>query len=145
MQFPGAWCTPIIFPFLMHRRYDMLFCTGPCYCVILKWYLGVKMNACRIEKKIKSNHMNNILVWIHCFVTWEENIFLHNRVNLVVLKSEYSGRTWPIQLIDCIGLTHWGRDKMADILHTIFKIQFHQWKCLYFDSNFIAICSQWSC
>ena len=96
-------------------------------------------------EKIKSNHMNNNLVWIHCFVTWEENIFLYNRVNLVVLKSEYSGRTWPAPLIDCIGLTHWGQDKMGDILQTIFNIQFRQWKYLYFDSIFIAIRSQWSC
>ena len=33
--------------------------------------------------------MSNILVYIHCFVTWENNVLLYNTVNLMVQKSEY--------------------------------------------------------
>ena len=36
---------------------------------------------------------------------------------------------------NCV-LTHWGQDKMAVILQTIFQMHFHEWKVLYFDWTF---------
>ena len=37
-------------------------------------------------------------------------------------------------------LTHWGRDKMAVILHTIFSMHFLERRCMNFDYNFTGVC-----
>ena len=47
-----------------------------------------------------------------------------------------------IMIIEPRRLTHWGRDKMADILQTTFLINFIAWKILYFDWNSTDICFQ---
>ena len=48
------------------------------------------------------------------------------------------------RLTQAIELTHWGWDKMDNILQTTFSNIFSYWKCLNFDYNFTEICSQGS-
>ena len=38
-------------------------------------------------------------------------------------------------------LTHWGRDKMAAIIQQHFEMDFLEWKCMNFASDFTEICS----
>ena len=38
-------------------------------------------------------------------------------------------------------LTHWGRDKFPPFRRRHFQMHFLEWKCLYFDSNFIEVSS----
>ena len=47
---------------------------------------------------------------------------------------------WQPHWLTFESLTHWGRDKMADILYTAFSNTiFFMWNSLYFGSNFIEI------
>ena len=61
-----------------------------------------------------------------------------------VVKPQSVNRSEIWRVFRCAGKqyqTHLPLDKMAAIWQTIFQMYFREWKVLYFDKNFIEICS----